>query len=74
MTLHPKVASAVGGSGCGAALTIIVVWILSLFHIVVPEDVAEAFTALFGMLVGLIAGYVTPAPTSAAQPQIGTPQ
>lgn len=71
MTIHPKVVSTAGGSGLGAAVTIIIIWILSLFQIPVPEDVAQAFTAIFGVLVGLIAGYVTPNPTPAAQPQNG---
>lgn len=69
MNIHPKVISTAGGSGLGAAIVVILVWLLSLAHVTVPTDVAQALTALFGVLVGVIAGYLTPNPTNAAQPQ-----
>jgi len=62
MTIHPKVVAATGGSVGGGAVTIIVVWGLSLHGVSVPANVQEAFTVIFSAAIALIAGYMTASP------------
>lgn len=41
LTAHAATAVTIGGS-----VSVIVIWIISLFHVQVPDDVAQAFTAI----------------------------
>ena len=34
--------------GAAGALTIIVIWVIGLFHVAVPPEVASAFTTVIG--------------------------
>jgi hypothetical protein len=51
LNLHPKVA---GGTLAGS-LTLIVVWVLSLVHVIVPLEIGMAFTLLFTFVGGWLA-------------------
>lgn len=53
-SIHPKVAA----SGIAGAVTVVLVWVLSMFGIDMPAEVASACT-LIGTTVG---GYLTPSP------------
>jgi hypothetical protein len=69
MQVHPKVVAQTSSATAGAALAILVGWLLSLHGIVVPDAVAASLTTLFSILCGAIAGYFTPNPPVA--PQVG---
>jgi hypothetical protein len=60
VNVHPKLAASVTGMGAGGALTVVVVWLLSLRGVTVPDDVAQALTILFGAGLAFVAGYITP--------------
>lgn len=64
MQLHPKVTASVIGSGVGGALVLIVVWILSLYNVTVPDNVAQSLTILVGALLALVSGYSVSSPPS----------
>ncbi len=49
----PNKAVAAGGAG---AVTVILVWLLGLFHLSIPPEVASAFTTL----IAGAATYITP--------------
>ena len=49
-TIHPKVAA----GGAAGAVTILLVWIASMFNLEVPPEAASAFT----VLVSSAAGYI----------------
>lgn len=53
-SIHPKVAA----SGIAGAVTLILVWVLSLFGVDMPAEVASACTVI-GTTVG---GYLAPSP------------
>lgn len=44
--VSPKVYGAVGGSGVSSMLAIVIVYILGLFHVTMPTEVAMAFAGL----------------------------
>lgn len=61
LTLHPKVASA----GLAASLSLIILWAVGHW-VVVPPEVAAAFTAVLGFVGGWLAPWLpTPAPKTA---------
>ncbi len=66
-TVHAKVVASTSGSVVGGALTVLVVWLLSLAHIIVPSDVASALTVIFGAALALLAGWITPADPAGPQ-------
>jgi len=49
--MMPSQATAAGAGGVAGALGIITVWILSLFHLPVPPEVALAFSVVLTPLV-----------------------
>ena len=51
----PKIHSKVGGATAAGATSIIFVWLLSSAGVVVPLEVANAFTILFGFAGGYYA-------------------
>ena len=53
MKVHPKITAA----GLAGALTVIIVWLLGLFDVDVPPEVASAFT----VVLSFITGYLVPA-------------
>lgn len=59
-TIHPKVANATTAGTLAGACSVLIVWGLSFKGIVVPGDVAAAFTTLLTVGFGFIAGYRTP--------------
>ena len=52
MNLNPKIASA----GAAGALTVVLVWVLSLFGVEIPSEVAAAVT----IIIAFAAGYIRP--------------
>lgn len=52
MNLNPKIASA----GIAGALTVVLMWVVSLFGVEVPAEVASAVT----IIIAFAAGYVRP--------------
>lgn len=54
MNVHPKVAA----TTVAGALTIIGVYVFSLFGVQVPDAVAQAAT----VVIGAVIGYLTPSP------------
>jgi len=59
----PKVAT----GALAGALSIIIIWILGQFHIVIPPEVASAFTTVFSALASYIAPKSDPTPEQVAQ-------
>lgn len=68
MRIHPKVTSTAGGSAVGSAITVIVVWLCKIHGFIIPDDVAQALTVLFGFIVGIGTGYATPSPANTEVP------
>jgi hypothetical protein len=60
LTLHPKVA----GGSLSACLALIVLWGVS-YWVVVPPEVAAAFTAALAFVGGWLAPTLAPAPPAA---------
>ena len=56
-SIHPKVSAFVQGGALGSCVTVILVWILGMHGIVVPNEVAQAFTGLFGGIIGFFFAY-----------------
>lgn len=52
LELHPKVA----GGGISGALALIILWVLALWHITVPPEVAAAGT----LILGSVGAYFSP--------------
>jgi hypothetical protein len=52
VNLNPKIASA----GVAGALTIVLMWVVSLFGVDVPAEVASAVT----IIIAFAAGYIRP--------------
>lgn len=50
MTVHPKVAAA----GAAGAVTTLVVWLLALFGVTMPAEVATALTTLLMVAAGFL--------------------
>jgi hypothetical protein len=50
--IHPKVAAA----GLGGAVSIVVVWTVTLFGVEVPPSVASAFTTILSFACGYLKG------------------
>ena len=48
MTVHPKVASA----GTAGAFTVLIVWMLTLFDVTMPAEVASALTVVLMSAAG----------------------
>jgi hypothetical protein len=55
--MKPKVQAAGAGAGVAGALTVILVWALSLAGVDVPPEVASALTTLLAAGGALLAGY-----------------
>ena len=59
-----KVIAATGGAAIGSSISVILIWALtsglSFFHIEVPSQVLDAFTAIFTTLTTFAAGYMMP--------------
>lgn len=60
MNVSPKVSAGVGAAGASTPLSIIVVWVFSLFHINVPAEVAVAMGSLVAAVASGIGGYIVP--------------
>ncbi len=58
MNLTPKAASA----GVAGAFTIILVWIIGLFHVTVPPEIASAITTIISFLAAYLAPRSDPTP------------
>lgn len=50
MNINPKIASA----GIAGALTIVLMWVISLFGVHVPAEVASAVTIIIAFAVGYL--------------------
>lgn len=48
------VSSKVAAGGAAGALSIIIVWIASLFGLVIPDFVGQSFTVLLSLVVGYL--------------------
>jgi len=55
---RPVVAGGIAGAIAGS-VTVILVWGLGMSDVIVPPEVASAFTTLFTTLIGAIAAHVT---------------
>jgi hypothetical protein len=66
--VHPKVQNATISGGAAGALTIIVVWALSLKNVIVPTEVALSFSTIFSAAATLAGGYFTPNPPELSGP------
>lgn len=56
----PKVLAGTAGSGLGGAVGSVVVWVLELNGVSVPAEIGIAISTACSMLVGFVAGYLTP--------------
>jgi hypothetical protein len=54
---HPKVTAAAQGAGAAGAITVVLVWVGSLFNVDVPPEVASAVTTLLATGAAYWAGY-----------------
>ena len=75
-----SVASGAASSGAAGSAVVVMVWVLSLFHIPLPSDVAAASVMLIAPLVHLLisrrsgnAPLATPSSTEAVTPKEATP-
>lgn len=57
---QPKVKAATGGAGAAGAITVVLVWVLSMFGVDVPPEVASALTTLIAAAGAFLAGYYKP--------------
>ena len=57
-SVSPKVVAGAGGVGVSTPFSILVVWVLGVFNINVPPEVAVAIGTLVGALASLVSGYV----------------
>jgi uncharacterized membrane protein YfcA len=55
-----KVVGGLQGGGAGATIATIFVWFLGTRGIVIPPEIAVAFSALFTMATGAIGTYLKP--------------
>jgi hypothetical protein len=66
MNANGKVTAATSGSALAGAFTIVLVYVLGQFKIIIPPEVASAITLIFGSAGGFLAGYfhtgATPTP------------
>jgi len=53
-TIHPKA----GAGALGGAVTILAVYLLSLAHVTLPDEVTQALP----VIVGFVTAYLTPSP------------
>ena len=70
--MHPKKYSKAIGAGIGVAISIIVIWLLSLVNIDVPADVKPAIEIVLTALITIAATYLAPAnvqPPQKAKPR-----
>ncbi len=75
-----SVASGAASSGAAGSAVVVMVWVLSLFHIPLPSDVAAALVMLIAPMVHLLisrrsghAPSATPSSTEAVAPKAATP-
>jgi hypothetical protein len=61
MNVAPKTASGLGGAGVGGAVSIVFLWMLqSIFpHLVISNEVAQAFSVIITAATGAVASYAT---------------
>jgi hypothetical protein len=55
-----KVWAQAAGAGLGGALGTIAIWLLQANGVDVPEAVGAAFDTIFAVIIGFVAGYLTP--------------
>lgn len=58
MNTKPKVAAATGGSALGAALSVLLVWILNESGVDVPVEAAAAMSVVVTAALTFLSGYV----------------
>ena len=58
----PKVAV----SGIAGSLVVVLLWVLGLFHVTVPAEVASALT----VIISFVAGYIAPRSTPPDPPPV----
>jgi hypothetical protein len=56
----PKVLASTGGTGAGGVLAILIIWSLQQAGLSISSEVGLAIGTLCSMIVGFIAGYLTP--------------
>jgi len=73
--MNATTGTVVGTSGASTMLATVLVWLLSLRGIVVPDDVALAFTGLFTMAAHfLVASHIQNTATGAGGTPLTAPQ
>lgn len=60
MNVSAKVSAGVGAAGASTPLSIVVIWILGLFNVQVPPEVAAAIASLIAAIASGIGGYIVP--------------
>jgi len=61
-TIHPKA----GAGALGGAVTILAVYLLSLAHVTLPDEVTQALP----VIVGFVTAYLTPSPITISTPTL----
>lgn len=72
MNISPKATAGSAGATAGGQIMVVVVWLLSLFHVTMPADVAVALGGLLSGLMAFAGAYavphVEPPPQNGAHP------
>jgi hypothetical protein len=72
--VSPKVTAGSAGFGTAGAVVVILVWILGLYGIQVPPEVAAAIAAVIGSIAGFFAGHIVQHIEPGSQPTSKEPE